>query len=293
VPPLAINIPLGPVVLLDKPGGAAVQVRFGDTGQVIVGSGKSETRTYDLKDFTAVEVNGPFRVELKQGNDFRVAVTADDNLFEHLQVEKDGSKLRIGFKGKNVCIQLSHDHPLKAAVTLPVLEALRLNGAVQATADGFRADRPLRLDLNGASRLKGSVRAADVTINANGASVVSLAGSGQNIRVRSNGASQLRMSEFTASGERLIIEATGASAMTLQGSATAGVIQAVGASHLDLSHLTLAAADVTAEGASHVSVHVTEKLDYSVSGASHLDYSGDPRIGKASKSGVSHAGHKK
>ncbi len=294
IPPIKIDIPLGPLVLLDKCEGKELQVVFGNPEDTIVGSGKSQTKTYDnIKDFTAVEVRGPFTVELKQGKDFHVAVTADDNLFEHLQVEKSGSKLEIGFKGKNLRLRLSRDNPLKVAITMPSLEALDLNGAVTATADGFEGDHPLRLHLNGASQLKGSVRAAEVTVDVNGASTVKLAGSGKNIRLKSNGASRLKLSEFDASGERLIIDATGASIVSLKGSVTASVIRATGACHLDLHGTTLAAADVTLEGASQAKVHVTEKLDYSVGGASHLDYTGDPKIGRSSKHGASHVSHKK
>ena len=45
------------------------------------------------------------------------------------------------------------------------------------------------------------------------------------------------------------------------------------------------------EGASHATLRVTEKLDYTVNGASHLDYIGDPKIGKSEKHGVSHVSH--
>ena len=103
-----------------------------------------------------------------------------------------------------------------------------------------------------------------------------------------NGASKLNMEDFTASGQRLIVDAGGASSVTLKGSATAGVLKASGASHLDLGELKLAAADVTVDGASHVTVRVTEKLDYDLSGVSHLTYHGDPTIGKSHKSGGSH-----
>jgi Putative auto-transporter adhesin, head GIN domain len=287
-----VSIPLGPLVRVGKAGGVPFQVVLGNPNETIVGSGRSETKTYDLKGFTGIEVSGPFTVELKQGKDFKVAVTADDNLFEHLRVGKDGAKLRIGFKGKNVRFRLSREQPLQAAITLPTLEDLHLNGAAQASAEGFKAGRPLGLHLNGASRLKGSFQASDVRIDANGASTVQLAGSGKNVRIKANGASRLNLAEFAASGDRLIIEAAGASSVTLKGSMKAGMLQAVGASQLHLRDLTLAAAEVTLVGASRTSVRVREVLDYSVTGASHLDYYGDPKIGKSSKQGASHVSHK-
>ena len=129
----------------------------------MVGSGKSETRLFDLKDFLGSRrPRAPFTVDLKQGKEFKVSVTADDNLFDLLQVEKEGKKLVIGFKGKNIRINLKKENPLKAAVTLPQLEELRLNGAARANAAEFKGTDPFRLFTNGASRFEGSIKAGDV-----------------------------------------------------------------------------------------------------------------------------------
>jgi serine/threonine protein kinase len=288
-----IEVPFGPLVRFGREYGVAVQVVLGTPGDTVTGSGKSETRSFPLKDFTTVEVRGPYFVELSQGKEFQVAITADDNVFDHLQVEKDGKKLLLSFKGKNLRLNLDGEHPLKASVTLPDLEGLHLNGAVHASVGEFTTTRPVRLQISGASQLKGSLKGAEVTVDANGASTVKLEGSGKNLRLKSNGASHLKMADFTATGDRLIVDAGGTSFVALKGSVKAGVLKVVGASHVDLRGTNLAAADVTVEGASHASVSVSEKLDYSVTGASHLDYYGDPTIGKASKHGASHVSQKK
>jgi hypothetical protein len=246
-----------------------------------------------MKDFTSVDVRGPFALESKQGKEFKLSVTLDDNLFEHLQVEKEGKILSIGFKGKNLSIRLSEDHQPKASVTMPTLEGLKLNGASHATAEEFKVDGPVHLTLVGASQFKGALRGGEVKIDADGASTVILSGSGKNMRVKTNGASKLRLRDYTASGERLIVDANGAATVTLKGNVTAGVLKAIGASTLDLRDVSLAGADVTLVGASNATVQVSEKLDYSVRGASHLNYFGDPKIGKSEKKDVSSVSHKR
>jgi hypothetical protein len=289
---LNFAIPNGPLVKLDMHDGWSFRVNFGDDDTTVVGSGKSETKTFDLKDFSSVEVRGPFQVELKQDKKFKVAVTADDNLFEHLNVEKVGKSLVIGFKGKNVSIRLKRDRALKAEISLPTLEGLTLTGAARATAEGFKNDQPVNLHLNGACQLTGSLQGDGLSVDANGASTLKLSGTGKDLRLRVNGASKLKMADFAASGKTLIINAVGASTVALKGDVTAAVIKLVGSSLVDLHDVTLAAADVTAEGASHATIRVKEKLDYSVTGASHLEYYGDPTIGKADKHGHSHVSHK-
>jgi hypothetical protein len=51
--------------------------------------------------------------------------------------------------------------------------------------------------------------------------------------------------------------------------------------------------DVDLSGASQATIQVKSKLNYSVSGASHLTYKGDPTIGRSEKSGASSTSHKK
>jgi RNA polymerase sigma factor (sigma-70 family) len=93
--------------------------------------------------------------------------------------------------------------------------------------------------------------------------------------------------------KKLIIKADGASHVKLTGSAAQAKLDASGASNLDLKDFALDQADVQLSGASHAAVNAKSKLDYSVSGASHLGYRGEPTIGRSDKSGASHAGHVK
>jgi len=79
----------------------------------------------------------------------------------------------------------------------------------------------------------------------------------------------------------------------LKGSATEAKLEGSGASHLDLSDFALDQAAVELSGASHATIQVKTKLNYSLSGASHLSYKGDPTIGEKEKSGASSASHKK
>jgi serine/threonine-protein kinase len=293
VGPVEFEIPFGPLVRLGKldkeTGDFSITVTFGDrSGDTVVGSGKVETRTFDLKDFTAIDIRAPFVVDLKQGKEFKVSVTADDNLFDYFQVDKEGNKLLLGFKKKSVSLHLKRDDALKASITLPVLEDLHTNSAARVQAGPFTVDGPFRLRTNGASKFEGSVKAGTLTVDANGASKIELAGSAEGLRIKANGASKLEMSDFTASGDGIIIDANGASHVQVKGTVKGGVIKASGASHLDLSDLKLAIADVTLDGASHATIRVTEKLNYNVSGVSHLTYYGDPKIGNSNKSGHSH-----
>lgn len=85
------------------------------------------------------------------------------------------------------------------------------------------------------------------------------------------------------------LDVMGASEVTLQGSGENATLSAGGASKLFLADFALDSTAVNLTGASTATVHVKGKLDYVLSGASQLEYRGNPTIGKSETSGVSSA----
>jgi len=85
------------------------------------------------------------------------------------------------------------------------------------------------------------------------------------------------------------VECSGASAVELLGNATDVDLSGSGASHLRCKGLTASQGTVDLSGASKAEVQATKHLDYSLSGASHLAYSGQPSIGRSESSGASSA----
>jgi hypothetical protein len=127
------------------------------------------------------------------------------------------------------------------------------------------------------------------TLKINGAAKATVSGfkNSPEISIDVNGASHLKGNLET---KTMTVKAAGASHMKLTGSAKEAKLNLSGASHLDLSDFAIEQADVHLSGASQATVNAKSKLDYSVSGASHLGYRGEPTIGRADKSGASHAG---
>ncbi len=218
----------------------------GGENKVIRGSGKEETRDMKMADFTAVEVGGPFHVDITQAKEFRVTVTADDNVMPYVKVTRKGSALEIGLDGKGLSIQ---NVTLKAAVTMPALEKVSAAGASHVSVRAFKSEKDCKVEASGASHLSGDLQARAVDLDASGASHVSLKGSAKRARLTASGASHLALLDF-AVGEK---------------------------------------ADVTLTGACHADIQVKGQLDYDVSGASHLKYLGEPKVGKKKLTGASSA----
>ena len=65
-------------------------------GEVTVtGSGNLKTETFSFTDFTKIEAESGFQVELTKSSTFSIEITADDNVLEDIEVDKSGDTLRI------------------------------------------------------------------------------------------------------------------------------------------------------------------------------------------------------
>jgi len=175
-----------------------------------------------LSGFTRLEISHAFRVYLTRSDTYSVIVTADDNVWDDLQVTKSGDTLRIGLEPGFNSVQ---NATLEAEVSMPTLAEARVSGA---------------------SRLTGQMDTGDVIFEVSGASRLTLDGSGRDLRIEASGASQA-----------------------------------------DLSGFVVDDADVEASGASTVTVYVTGRLNADASGASRVEYLGDPRLGAIDTSGAS------
>ena len=209
------------------------------TSGLLVGCGPVRTQTYNFTDFTRVEVGYAFQVEVVQSNSYSISITAREDLFNFIQVSKEGETLKIGLtqyiRGTK-----------KAEITMPDLRAINLSGAAKGTIKGFISSDDFTLDLSGASRLDGDLTAGDVDFHVSGASAVELDGSAQDIDVDTSGASHVKLADFSVRN-----------------------------------------ADVTLRGASNGTVNLSGKLDADLSGASHLEYVGEPTLGTINTSGSS------
>jgi hypothetical protein len=210
-------------------------------GARFVGSGRSVTRKFDLADFEEIEVSSTFAVTVAPDSGYAVAVTADDNLIDQLQVERVGKTLRVGL------VPGSYSRAtLRAEIRLPKLSRIALAGASSATLNEFKSLDSLEVVALGASHLKGRVGAAALRATVAGASSVELGGAASTLSLDVSGASEGKLGD-----------------------------------------LAVKSAQATLGGASSGTVDARERLDATLSGASTLNYLGNPTLGSTSVSGAS------
>ena len=194
--------------------------------ETVVGSGNIVTRQQSVADFTVVEAGSTFEITISRASSFEVSITADDNLFDHISVSREGKRLVIdveeGFVVRNAT--------LRAGIAMPALEGVRLSGASRATVTDFRSSDDLDIDLSGASRLEGDVGAGDCEFRLSGASRLTLRGSAREVRVEASGASSVDLEDFPV--ERARVTLSGASSATVDVRKVLGPVRLLDASRL-------------------------------------------------------------
>ena len=233
------------------------------SGESITGSGEVVQETYALADFTNVDVGHAFDAEIARADEFSVAVTVDDNILENVDVRLDGDTLRIDMKGNDSYRNVTMD----AAITMPALGHLKLSGASTATLGAFSSSEPLKVELEGASR----VDCSDMTSES---AVFDL-----------EGASRADCRDVTTGETEVALQ--GASSLSLTGRGGHADISGKGASAAELGGFQVSSARVKLEGASNASVNTDGALDVDLAGSSDVTYTGEPTLGDVKMSGDS------
>ena len=96
-------------------------------------SGNVVSRRYDFSNFDSIDVGSAFEIAVTRADSYNVTITADDNLFNDIVVEKQGSTLKIGIKTINFPFKPTS----KAEISLPELSELppsKLGGILGANS---------------------------------------------------------------------------------------------------------------------------------------------------------------
>jgi hypothetical protein len=218
--------------------------------------------------FTAISVSSAIDLYLTQSNKNEVAVSAtNDEIRDHIITEVVGGTLiiRLGDKGTWFSWRKWGNYKTKAYVSIKDIDALTASGASTVHLVNTIESPKMRIKLSGASDFKGNIKAGVLMYHLTGASDYK--------------------GEVTANS--IDIDGSGASSIELIGKVDDLAIEVSGASDAKLYNLTAKGAILRASGASNIGVTVTEILRASSSGASDINYKGNPTVKESNTSGAS------
>ena len=140
------------------------------------------------KDFHAIEVSSAFDVYLTQSNEESVAVSASEVKYrDKIKVEVRGGVLVIRYDNQGKWN--TGNKKLKAYISFKDINKLEVSGACDVyIVDNWKADN-LKIDLSGASNLKGKIDGQKLMVDLSGASDMTLSGTMGQLNIEASGAS--------------------------------------------------------------------------------------------------------
>jgi hypothetical protein len=233
-----------------------------------------ETRQFDSRDFTAIDIGNAFYYEINRADTYSVSITAGVNLLEHIHVAVQGDTLKIDIRPS---FNIRTLYPMEAIITMPYLYGLESSGATEGHVSGFNSTENASIQLSGASDLVLTyISAGDLSCELSGASTLELNDVKTNdANFTLAGASDL-LGSLTAADTGFFL--SGASTVRLKGTGNDMKIDASGASDIELAAFPVRNADITLSGGSECEISPKGTLDIDASGASEIIYYGNPSI---------------
>ena len=145
----------------------------------------------EAKDFQAIEISSAFDVYLTQSSEESVAVSASEIKYrDRIKVEVRGGVLIIRYDNSGKWN--TGNKKLKAYISFKEINKLKVSGACDVyIVDNWKADN-LKIDLSGASNLKGNIEGQKLMVDLSGASDMTLSGSMGQLDIEASGASGFR-----------------------------------------------------------------------------------------------------
>ncbi|QQL48346.1 head GIN domain-containing protein [Mucilaginibacter ginkgonis] len=157
----------------------------------IKGSGNANTETRKTGNFTKIDIEGAFKVTLKQDSSASLTVTADDNIQKYIHTTIDGERLRI-YSRKNLCSKT----PTTLVVGVKNLSSIKGSGAVELYTDSVLNVQDLTLGFAGATKANLNIHAANVKTEGSGSTELTLRGQANSHAIEFTGSGHLSAFDF-------------------------------------------------------------------------------------------------
>ena len=157
---------------------------------IITGNGNIKTKSYDLKDFTAISCSGDWIVHIEQGAAFSVKITSDENLFPFFDVFTGGGTLYV--KGRSIYHLESTEQ--KVVITMPALTRLKASGSLKCFILDFNQPaNELLLSLSGSGVIAaGPLIVQKINLKISGSGTVSAYGEAHDMKASISGSGTIK-----------------------------------------------------------------------------------------------------
>ena len=219
---------------------------FSANAQKVINDANAEPRSVSA--FHAIHASNAFSVIITQSNEEKLVVSANEkDYLQYIVTKVENGVLYISYEEKHKW--WPKNRKLRAYVSVVNLNEIKASGATDVKIEGRIKSNNLKLDLRGASDLKGEL-IVDGSFDAHlsGASDMNISGSANDVKIEASGASDVKAFDFKtttclveASGacsvhitvdKELSARLSGASSVSYKGSALIRDIKTSGASNI-------------------------------------------------------------
>jgi len=235
-----------------------------------------QTKVYHFSaDNTGLRVSNSFSVELVKGNACTVELEYSSSLADYIEVEESRGVVVLSMKNTLKSTLNVRNRVLRAKVTIPALEYLKLSGAAELISkDEFVSKGDVRVEVSGAGDIKELKLGGDkVRIQASGAADVDMTCRADVIDLRSSGAADVHV---VADCDKMSVQSSGASDVKVKGDVGESLdVECSGSSSFKALDVPVNRVGAETSGSSSCRVNVLRDLTASASGASSIRYRAD------------------
>ena len=133
-----------------------------------------------------------FEARITQSDVYSVAVTADDNLFDNLEIRVQDNTLKIRLDPAFSYLTATK----KAHITMPDLYSVKLSTGSRGTVTGFESSHEFTADLSTGSHLHGDLESQNIYIITSLGSTITLEGSAYEMMLQGSSGSSADLGQF-------------------------------------------------------------------------------------------------
>lgn len=191
----------------------------------IAASGTGNVRTFDARDFTAVNLGGSDNVDVRVGGGYSVRAEGDPAVLDKLKITRDGDALNIRRRNG------SSMGSARVLVTLPALKEAAIGGSGNMTIDRVQGG-DFEAKIGGSGNMTiGDARVRSVGIAIGGSGSVTARGAAEQLSAHIAGSGSIDARNLTARAAEVKVAGSGSVHATVNGDAN---VQSVGSGDIDL-----------------------------------------------------------
>lgn len=182
----------------------------------IKGNGISEKRTFDVKHFDTITLTGGMTAVIVQGDEYKVEVELDSNLYEFFDAYVSGGTLHTGFRrGTNLRGYSTYN----IRIQLPHLVSMNSTGSGAVTITGFiDTDKEMSISQTGSGTIGINAVLKKLEIETSGSGTITAKGSTVMLSFTGSGSGNLKAFDLKSDHVRITQSGSGNIDVTVKNS---------------------------------------------------------------------------